>query len=94
MTAWKSLCRWLAFRGFFDVKGGTLSVGEGACTVTVTAPNRVAKGLYKLIGWTVVPEVTFTLASDTVKGKPAVLKVEDDGLYVELQAKGLTLLIK
>lgn len=83
-----------ASRGFFDVKGGTLSVGEGACTVTVTEPSRAAKGTYKLIGWTTVPEVTFTLASDTVNGKPAALKVEDDGLYVELQAKGLTLLIK
>lgn len=83
-----------ASRGFFDVKGGTLSVGEGACTVTVTAPSRAAKGTYKLIGWTTVPEVTFTLESDTVNGKPAALKVEDDGLYVELQAKGLTLLIK
>lgn len=84
-----------AATGYFDVKGGALTVKSAVVRVT-TQQERAKLGRYKLIGWDSKPDIAFTLddAAESALKRPLALVSEDDGLYLDVTGYGLMFLLK
>ena len=83
--------------GALDFGGGALEVPAGVTALTVSVAASGAKphsGSYKLIGWAAKPAVTWNLSLDGWTREQCALRVADDGLYLDLERLGMTVIVR
>ena len=83
--------------GALDLGGGALEIPSGTTSIDISVAKSGAKpkaGSYKLIGWTSKPTVTWNLTLDGWTRESTALRVADDGLYLDLEKVGMTVLIR
>ena len=83
--------------GALDFGGGALEIPAGVTALTVSVAASGAKprsGSYKLIGWTAKPAVTWNLSLDGWTREQCALRVADDGLYLDLERLGMTVIVR
>ena len=83
--------------GALDFGGGALEIPAGVTSLTVSVAASGAKphsGSYKLIGWAAKPAVTWNLSLDGWTREQCALRVADDGLYLDLERLGMTVIVR
>lgn len=83
--------------GALDLGGGALEIPSGTTSIDISVAKSGAKpraGSYKLIGWTSKPAVTWNLSLDGWTRESTALRVANDGLYLDLEKVGMTVLIR
>ena len=83
--------------GALDLGGGALEIPAGITSIDISVAKSGAKpkaGSYKLIGWTSKPAVTWNLSLDGWTRESTALRVANDGLYLDLEKVGMTVLIR
>lgn len=83
--------------GAIDLGGGALEIPAGTTSISISVAKSGAKpkaGSYKLIGWVSKPTVTWNLSLDGWTRESTALRVANDGLYLDLEKVGMTVIVR
>lgn len=83
--------------GVLELGGGELVVPAGLTTVEVSVAavgTTPRSGMYRLVGWTKKPMLAWKLTLQDWTHKSCKLRVENDGLYLDIPKAGLAIILR